>query len=115
VDAIVAVGTFNVRQDQKRHERPVQPHDPSRYWLRKSDSPGATERETRENSFGIDSRRNPQVVAALPLKESTLVFFDAATGLRMSELFGLKWGDVMFGAGEVSVIRSIVQQVAGAL
>jgi integrase len=47
------------------------------------------------------------------LKESTLVFFDAATGLRTSELFGLKWGDVMFEAGEISVIRSIVHQVVG--
>jgi integrase len=33
------------------------------------------------------------LIAALPLKESTMVFLDAGTGLRTSELFGLKWGD----------------------
>jgi len=54
-----------------------------------------------------------KLVAALPLKERTLVFLDACTGLRMSELFGLKWGDVKFETGEISVIRSIVQQVVG--
>ena len=31
-----------------------------------------------------------RLIAALPPKESTLVFLDAGTGLRMSELFGLK-------------------------
>ena len=54
-----------------------------------------------------------RLIAALPLKESTLVFLDAGTGLRMSELFGLKWGDVRFQTGEISVIRSIVMQVVG--
>jgi len=37
-----------------------------------------------------------KLIAALPLKESTLVLLDVGTGLRMSELFGLKWGDVRF-------------------
>jgi integrase len=54
-----------------------------------------------------------KLIAALPVKESTLVFLDAVTGLRMSELFGLKWGDIWFATGEISVIRSIVQQVVG--
>jgi integrase len=54
-----------------------------------------------------------RLIAVLPLKESTLVFFDVVTGLRMSELFGLKWGDVMSETGEISVIRSIVQEVVG--
>jgi integrase len=54
-----------------------------------------------------------RLIAAPPLKESTLVFLDAGTGLRMSELFGLKWGDVRFQTGEISVIRSVVLQVVG--
>jgi integrase len=54
-----------------------------------------------------------KLIAALPLKESTLVLLDVGTGLRMSQLFGLKWGDVRFETGEISVIRSIVQQVVG--
>jgi site-specific recombinase XerD len=31
-----------------------------------------------------------QLLEALPLRERTLVLLDVATGLRMSELFGLK-------------------------
>jgi integrase len=54
-----------------------------------------------------------KLIATLLLKESTLVFLDVGTGLRMSELFGLKWGDVRFATGEISVIRAIVQQVVG--
>jgi integrase len=53
------------------------------------------------------------LIAALPLRESTLIFLDAGTGLRMSELFALKWQDIHFATGEISVIRSIVMQVVG--
>jgi integrase len=35
------------------------------------------------------------------------------TGLRMSELFGLKWVDIDFHKSEISVTRSIVLQVVG--
>lgn len=37
----------------------------------------------------------------------------AGTGLRMSDLFALKWGDVHFDRHEISVTRSIVFQVLG--
>jgi integrase len=37
----------------------------------------------------------------------------AGTGLRMSELFGLKWRDVDFAGKQVSVLRSIVKQSVG--
>ncbi len=54
-----------------------------------------------------------QLLEALPLRERTLVLLDVATGLRMSELFGLKWADVDFYTNEINVTRSIVMQVVG--
>ncbi len=71
---------------------------------------------------GSKRRSAPNVLTAaeikalvdhLPLRERTLVLLAAATGLRQSELFGLKWRDVDFKRGELSVIRSIVFGVVG--
>ena len=46
-------------------------------------------------------------------RERTLVLLDVGTGLRMSELFALKWKDVDFSSQQISVVRSIVMQVTG--
>ena len=46
-------------------------------------------------------------------REKTLVLLAAGTGLRMSELFGLKWGDIDFTGQQISVLRSIVKQTVG--
>ncbi len=54
-----------------------------------------------------------QLLDALALRERTLVLLDVGTGLRMGELFGLKWKNVDFRTSEVSVVRSIVMQVTG--
>jgi integrase len=71
---------------------------------------------------GAKRRSAPNVLTAaeikalvdhLPLRERTLVLLAAATGLRQSELFGLKWRDVDVKRGELSVIRSIVFGVVG--
>jgi integrase len=53
------------------------------------------------------------LVDHLALRERTLVLLAASTGLRQSELFGLKWRDVDFERGELSVTRSIVFGVVG--
>jgi len=53
------------------------------------------------------------LVNNLPLRERTLVLLAASTGLRQSELFGLKWRDVDFEHGELNVIRSIVCGIEG--
>lgn len=43
----------------------------------------------------------------------TAVYVAVTTGLRVSELLGLKWGDVEFAAGEIHLSRGIVRQHIG--
>lgn len=43
----------------------------------------------------------------------TLILLASATGLRRGELFGLKWENVNFSNNEISVVRSLVDQVEG--
>jgi integrase len=54
-----------------------------------------------------------RLIAVLGIRERTLVLLAFGTGLRMSELFGLKWHDIDFQNNEISVTRSIVFQVVG--
>ena len=54
-----------------------------------------------------------KLISVLSLRERTLVLLAFGTGLRMSELFGLKWDDIDFQKNEISVTRSIVFQVVG--
>jgi len=61
--------------------------------------------------LGVDELR--RLLQALNPRERTLVLMAAGTGLRMSELFGLKWKDVDFQSSQLSVTRSIVNQVIG--
>src|ERR1700693_4370222 len=53
------------------------------------------------------------LLGALDLRERTMVLLDVVTGLRASELFALKWTDINFKNNEISVTRSIVNQVVG--
>lgn len=53
----------------------------------------------------VDEVQN--LIAALALRERTLVLLDVGKGLRMSELFALKWGDINFQNTEISITRSI--------
>jgi integrase len=53
------------------------------------------------------------LVDNLGIRERTLVLLAVSTGLRQSELFGLKWGDIEFGEGHMLVTRSIVYGVVG--
>ena len=43
----------------------------------------------------------------------TLILLVSATGLRRGELFGLQWQDIRFLDAEISVVRSVVDQVEG--
>jgi integrase len=53
------------------------------------------------------------LVDNLGLRERTLVLLAVSTGLRQSEMFGLKWIDIDFSQGTMNVIRSIVYGVVG--
>jgi integrase len=53
------------------------------------------------------------LVDTLSIREKTLVLLAVSTGLRQSELFGLKWGDIDFSQGTMNVTRSIVYGVVG--
>jgi integrase len=48
------------------------------------------------------------LLGALDVRERTMVLLDVVTGLRASELFGLKWTDIDFIKNEISVTRSVV-------
>jgi integrase len=50
---------------------------------------------------------------SLALRERTLVLLAASTGLRQSELFALKWGDIDFAQGTMNVTRAIAYGVVG--
>lgn len=54
-----------------------------------------------------------RLLDALTGRERTLVLLDLGTGLRRGELFGLKWKDVDFEVKQLSVTRSIFNQVVG--
>jgi integrase len=49
----------------------------------------------------------------LELRERTLVLLAVSTGLRQSELFALKWGDINFSQGTMKVTRSIAYGIVG--
>jgi integrase len=53
------------------------------------------------------------LIDGLALRERTLVLLAASTGLRQSELFGLKCGDINFAQGTMNVTRSIVYGAVG--
>jgi integrase len=45
------------------------------------------------------------LLEGLKIRERTLVFIVASTGIRQSELFALKWGDINFSAATMNVVR----------
>ena len=53
------------------------------------------------------------LLSGLPLRERALVLLVASTGLRQSELFAVKWGDIDFSQNTMNVTRSIVCGVVG--
>ncbi len=53
------------------------------------------------------------ILAELGIRERALISMDMVTGLRRSELAGLKWGDIDFQNLVVYVVRAVVDQRTG--
>jgi integrase len=53
------------------------------------------------------------LIDGLAIRKRTLVLLAASTGLRQSELFGLKWRDIVFAENLIHITRSIVCGVVG--
>jgi integrase len=71
---------------------------------------------------GAKRRKTPCVLTPVEIRvladgvtvrERTLVLLAASTGLRQSELFGLKWSDINLTEATMNVTRSIVCGVVG--
>jgi len=63
----------------------------------------------------LDVREIHALLSELEEPFRAMVFVVAATGLRVSELLALKWGDINFADGEISLSRGIYHQVVGAM
>jgi len=53
------------------------------------------------------------LVDKIRIRERTLVMLAVSTGLRQSELFGLRWSDIDFAQRTMNVTRSVVYGVVG--
>ena len=61
----------------------------------------------------LDAEEVARLFACLSQRDRVMVVLDATTGLRRSELIGLKWSDVDFLQLQLSVTRSVYQSVVG--
>lgn len=71
---------------------------------------GAKRRTTPSVLTPVEIR---DLLSGLGLRERALVLLAASTGLRQSELFAVKWGDIDFAQNTMNVVRSIVYGVVG--
>jgi integrase len=61
----------------------------------------------------LDAAEVTRIFAELSQRDRVMVLLDASTGLRRSELIGLKWLDVDFDQLHLSVTRSVYRSVVG--
>jgi integrase len=103
--ASTSSGSWFLREDQEHHSR--------RYELY-SENPIHLVRQSAKR------RRAPSILHVEEIKQlldnvgalpRLLIFLDVTTGLRQSELFGLRWSDLDFDNGEINVVRSVVHGV----
>ena len=74
---------------------------------------GAPKRQAEKIPAVLEIEEVKSLLGALALRERTLVLLDVVTGMRASEVLGLKWTDINFNKNEISVTRSIVMQIVG--
>jgi integrase len=85
-------------------------------WLAQNSNPISHVRQSAKRERipdVLDVAEFQALLSQLALRERTLVVLDGVTGLRRSELLGLKWSDVDFERLEIHVVRAIVHQVVG--
>jgi len=85
-------------------------------WLPQSANPITRVRQSAKRERIPDVLEITEIQALLQelsLRERLLVTMDVITGLRRSELVGIKWSDVDFERLEISITRSVVLQVVG--
>jgi integrase len=61
----------------------------------------------------LDAQEVASLFSHLSQRDRVMVLLDATTGLRRSELIGLKWSDVDFPQLQLSVTRSVYKSVVG--
>lgn len=71
----------------------------------------SAKRKAAPNVLTPDEIRS--LIDVLDTREKALVLLAASTGLRQSDMFGLKWRDIDFGLKAINVTRSIVYGVVG--
>ncbi len=85
-------------------------------WLEQGNNPISLVRQTairQKTPEVLDPHEIRNLLSELSSPYSLMVLLDATTGLRRSELFGLKWGDIDFSNWKVNVGRAIYNQVVG--
>jgi integrase len=109
----LAFGEEQLRQNPKCDVRSFQSRLPIRAVRPQSDLSRSSECKRRRAPTVLMPAEIKALVDNLSIRERTLVILAASTGLRQSEMFGLKWEDIDFTQGNMSVTRSIVYGVVG--
>ena len=110
---ILAPCEVELRENQKSHERAF--NHGMRYEICNRNPIQLVRQSAKRRTVPVILSANEvqRLLSVLGVRESTLVLLAFGTGLRISELFGLKWNDIDFQKNEISVTRSIVFQVVG--
>jgi len=61
----------------------------------------------------LDAAELRRLFNELGTREKAMIMIEALTGIRRSQLMGLKWKDVDFIGGRIEITRSVVDQAIG--